>query len=97
MTPQEEKDLRMFETRVRQLILAHQELLTQCEQLRIELTQKDESLKNYEAALEQARTEYQILRTAKMLTLTGEDQHEAKARVTKLIREIDKCISLLNV
>ena len=41
--------------------------------------------------------DYQTLKTARMLEVSGEDVKASRARIAKLIREVDKCISLLEV
>ena len=39
---------------------------------------------------------YNTLKTAKSLVGVIEDNHEAKIKINKMVREIDKCIALLN-
>lgn len=97
MTPDEKKEMRLFETRVRQLILAYREVLARNESLEAELLAANGRLRDSEEALALERKKVEMLRTARILTITGDDQQEAKARVAKLIREVDKCISLLNI
>lgn len=36
------------------------------------------------------------LRLAKVILSSNEDKHEAKLKVNRIVREIDKCIALLN-
>lgn len=97
MTKEEEIALRRFETRVRQLILQHKELQAENAELR-------SAVKKVEQALEQKQEEYDCLKTdfanlklAKMLEINNSDIQDAKSRLTKLIKEVDKCIALLNV
>ena len=39
---------------------------------------------------------YTNLKTATAITLNGSDVKETKLRLSKLVREVDKCIALLN-
>ena len=41
--------------------------------------------------------DYNNLKLARMMTVNGEDLQSAKNRLSRLIREVDKCIALLNV
>ena len=58
--------------------------------------QLEEELKTKNNEIEILKDKIEKLKIAK--TLTGEegDSHEAKKQITKLVREIDKCIALLN-
>ena len=42
------------------------------------------------------QTRYNNLKLAKTLTASAKDAHDAKMKVNGLVREIDKCIALLN-
>jgi hypothetical protein len=39
---------------------------------------------------------YENLKLAKMLVASEEENKDAKSRIQKIVREIDKCIALLN-
>ena len=49
-----------------------------------------------ENEIEELQTKYNNLRLAKTLTGDVEDSHEAKIKINRIVREIDKCIALLN-
>ena len=49
-----------------------------------------------EKEIEELQTQYNNLRLAKTLTGEGDDSHEAKIKINRIVREIDKCIALLN-
>jgi len=46
--------------------------------------------------LEQQGRDYQSLKMAKMMEITNGDLDGAKARLAKLIRDVDKCIAILS-
>ena len=97
MTAQEEQALHLFETRVRQLILSYQKLAQDNQRLQQELVEKQQALDEALAQNQQLNMDYNNLKLARMMTVNGEDLQSAKTRLSRLIREVDKCIALLNV
>lgn len=90
-----EKSLATFETRVRQLILRFQELKQENEALSAKLSDNEQTINELKARLTQADNDYTSLKMARMLEITDGDLEGAKARVAKLIREVNKCIAIL--
>ncbi len=97
MTKEEEQILHRFETRVRQLILQHKELRLENSRLQAVLAEKERALAESKEDCERLEANYANLKLAKMLEINDTDMKNAKSRLAKLIREIDKCIALLNV
>ena len=97
MTQEEEHTLRQFETRVRQLILSYNELEKENDKLRALVEKKDQALTVATAEKEKLRNDYANLKLAKMIEINSKELGNAKSRVAKLIREIDKCIALINL
>ena len=97
MTQEEEYKLRQFETRVRQLILNYRELEAENQKLYAMVDEKEQALKDLSAENDKLRNDYATLKLAKMIEINNKELGDAKNRVAKLIREIDKCIALLNV
>lgn len=91
-----EKSLTLFQTRVRQLILKFSEIKKENEELYAMVDQKEAEVKQLEAQLAQAQNDYNSLKMARMLEITDGDLEGAKARVAKMIREVDKAIKLLS-
>lgn len=91
-----EKMIATFETRVRQMILRFQELKKENEDLYAMVEKNEQDIKDLQAKLTQADQDYNALKTARMLTITDGDLESAKARVQKLIREVNKCIAILS-
>ena len=91
-----EKALSTFETRVRQMILRFQELKKENEELHTLVEKNEQDLQAMKAQLTQADNDYQSLKMAKMMEITDGDLESAKARVAKMIREVNKCIALLS-
>ena len=91
-----EKTLTTFETRVRQMILRFQELKKENSALHVQLQKDEQEIQNLKSKLAQADENYNSLKMAKMLEITDGDLEVAKARVSKMIRDVNKCISLLS-
>ncbi len=64
-------------------------LLTTNRELKQKVTQHEKEIDNI-------KTKYNTQKIAKTVTGTDNDVHETKLRVNKIVREIDKCIALLN-
>ena len=85
-----------FETRVRQLILRFQELKKENQELYTMVEKAEEEMKVLQGKLTQQENDYNALKMAKMMTITDGDLEAAKARVQKMIREVNKCIAIMS-
>ncbi len=96
MTEEEKKLLSTFETQLRHLMYLHDELKRENAGLRKLL--ENEKLKNekVQAQYDELEVNYTNLKTATAISLNGSDVKETKLRLSKLVREVDKCIALLN-
>ena len=96
MTEEEKKLLNSFETQLRHLMYLHDELKRENAGLRKLL--ENEKLKNekVQAQYDELEVSYTNLKTATAISLNGSDVKETKLRLSKLVREVDKCIALLN-
>lgn len=97
MTIEEEQNLQVLQTRVRQLILAYKEQQRQNDRLEKELRLCKEQLQQAEESRQQAVAQYDNLKAAKILEVSGEDVKATRARLAKLIKLVDKSIARLNV
>ena len=91
-----EKTIATFETRVRQLILRFQELKKENQELYTMVEKAKEEMKVLQGKLTQQENDYNALKMAKMMTITDGDLEAAKARVQKMIREVNKCIAIMS-
>lgn len=91
-----EKTLTAFTTRVRQMILQYSDLKKENSELYAMVDERDAQIKDLQKKLEQADREYQLLKMAKMLEVTDGDMESAQKQVAKLIRDVNKCITLLS-
>ena len=91
-----EKILNTFATRVRQMILQHETLKKENDELYTLVDQREQEIKQLQEELSQAQADYNSLKMAKMLEVTDGDMETAQKRVAKLIRDVNKCITLLS-
>mgnify|MGYP003319710330 FL=1 len=97
MTKEEQKALHTFETRIRQLILAYQELKKENTELWDLVAQKEGELEAMKVEVNLHKQNYANLKLAKMIEVNDSELKDAKQRLAKLVRDVDKCIALLNV
>ena len=91
-----EKAIASFETRVRQMILRFQELKKENQDLYGMLEKNEEDMKQLRQKLDQQQSDYNSLKMAKMIEITDGDLTGAKERLSKLIRDVNKCIAILS-
>ena len=91
-----EKILNTFATRVRQMLLQYEELKKEHDELYTLGDRREQEIKQLQGELDQAHDDYNVLKMAKMLEVTDGDMETAQKRVSKLIRDVNKCITLLS-
>ncbi len=88
--------LTLFTTRVRQMILQYNKQKEELSELQEIIREKEENIKLMEKKLQQQQNDYNSLKIAKMVEITDGDMEEAQKRLSKLIRDVNKCITLLS-
>lgn len=91
-----EKTLNLFATRMRQLILQYKELKEENAALVEMVDELEKQIAQFKVKLTQAESEYNSLKMAKMIEISDTDLGGAKSRLSKLIRDVNKCITLLS-
>lgn len=95
MTNEEKKQIRQFEARVRQLILQYTTLQATNQQLSDTIAQKQAEITALQQQLDTCKRDYETLKTAKMMEISDGDINVTRQRITRLVREINKCIALI--
>jgi len=96
MTERETLLLREFKEKLEQMIGLHQQMKAECQILKEEKKRLDEQINLLTIYNQDLSKKLEDLKFAKTLAGANEDSHEAKIKINRLVREIDKCISLLN-
>ncbi len=96
MTENDEKLLADFEIRMKQLMYLCDILKDENNQLRDDIKQKDTTIRELASEVERLKVKYDNLKFAQSLS-SGEEGNaeEAKNRLSKLVRDVDKCIAML--
>ena len=97
MTNEQEINLRNFEARVRQLMMAYNEEKQKNASLQEQLEACQQQLADAQESVDSLKRDYSNLKTARMIEVSGDDVKESRAKLAHLIREVDKCIALLDV
>lgn len=96
MTDDQKKLLAVFEARVRQLMFLCDAQRTEIARLKLSLNQKEQDIQQAQMAINDLNTKYDNLMMARIISVQEGDLKNAKQRLSKLVREVDKCIALLN-
>lgn len=84
-----------IEYKIRKVIDQYEALTSEKDKLNEELTNLKQINETQKKEIEQLENKIELLKLANPASQSGGDR-EAKARVNELLREIDKCIGLLN-
>ena len=85
-----------LQQRIRQVLELYQREKIENEQLKKKSTELEEKLKLDDNRLNDLEDKYNKLKISKALIVSSNDVHDAKLKVNRMVREIDKCIALLN-
>ncbi|NLT04535.1 MAG: hypothetical protein GXY09_11815 [Bacteroidales bacterium] len=96
MTEEQQKLLTTLETRVRQLMLLCKSLREEKEVLEGTLANKDKALEAAQQNLSELEARYDNLKLAGLVSFGKKDVKEAQQTLSSIVREIDKCIELIN-
>ncbi|MDD3063884.1 MAG: hypothetical protein PHX50_13840 [Massilibacteroides sp.] len=86
----------VFEVRLQDLIFLCEERMQKILELNKALVHKDEELEEALKKIEELNIKYDNVLTAKVVSARDGELKMAKMRLSKLVREVDKCIALLN-
>ncbi|MDD3321714.1 MAG: hypothetical protein PHS59_09765 [Paludibacter sp.] len=96
MTNRYEELINAFEIKLRKLFSEYKLLQLQNTQLREELDRKHNDLMHAHQEVLELRKNYDHLHMAKNLSGSEEEREESKLKINKMVREIDKCLALLD-
>lgn len=96
MTENDEKLLAEFEIRMRQLMYLCDTLKEENALLKQELIQRSMTIEGLTSEVEELKTKYDNLKFVKSFSSENKDDTlQAKKRLSKLVRDVDKCIAML--
>ncbi|AFJ09194.1 hypothetical protein M573_110020 [Prevotella intermedia ZT] len=78
------------------MILQYEEIKKENNELYDLVDQREKEIAKLEAQLKQAQSDYNSLKMAKMIEISDGDMEGAQKRISKLIRDVNKCITLIS-
>jgi len=96
MNKEQSEIMRDVKDRMHQIISLYQNMKEEKRRLvheKMDLMERVESLSQEN---EQLKHRYNTLKLAKSISGEEQNSHQAKIKINQIVREIDKCISLLN-
>jgi chromosome segregation ATPase len=85
-----------FEKRLRKLISEYKSLQEQNKRMKADLDRKQTDLMHAHQEILELRKNYDHLQIAKNLGGTEAERNDSKQKISKMVREIDKCLALLD-
>jgi len=86
-----------LETRVRQLIMQQQKMQEEQGRLLKQIADKDEEILRLQIQNEELKEQYNRLKLAKYIDMADNDVKDMRGRLRTMVRDIDRCISMLKV
>jgi chromosome segregation ATPase len=83
-------------SRIKELIALYEKAKAENKRILDERDQIRAQIDIQNAQINELEQKYNTLKTAKLLLAGSENGNDAKIKVKKIVREIDKCIALLN-
>lgn len=96
MTDDHKRLLAVFEVRVRDLMALCDEQKQKIDELTAALSRKEDEIREAKANIEALNIKCNSMLTARIISADEGDMKSARMRLSKLVREVDKCIALLN-
>ena len=96
MTEDEKKLVYAFEEKLRKLIFLYKSLKEENRDLRLKMAQKEKEVEECKAICSKIEKESANLKLAKIISLDDGEISHARERLSKLVREVDNCIALLD-
>lgn len=96
MTEEDKKLLHAFEAKLRHFMYLYDKLRQENTELKQLLANKEQELCRIEDSRKEWEVMYTNLKMARTISIHDQDIDDTKQRLSRLVREVDKCIALLN-
>ena len=96
MTGQGYEELKLLNRKIDDLVNSYSNLKTECKNLKTEKEALKTVLQDRETEMKELEKKLDRVKLSGALLGDGENAIEAKKKITELVREIDKCIALLD-
>ncbi|MBI4945995.1 MAG: hypothetical protein HY840_06300 [Bacteroidetes bacterium] len=85
-----------LEGKIEKLVDLHHRTKKELSALKTQSNHLTQTIDQQKQTIKELEEKSKILRLSKSLSTTNENTYELKLKINELIREVDKCISLLN-
>jgi archaellum component FlaC len=96
MSGQGYEELKILNRKIDELLIKYNELRTECMNLRTGNEALNKQLQDRDARIKDLELKYERSKLSGALLGEGEGASEAKRKINELVREIDRCVALLN-
>ena len=96
MTEKDRAIIANFESKLGRLMDVYIQLAAENAVLRERMGQQAEELERLRKQYDELSTSYSDLKLAKIISVNDTELGDTQRRLSKLVREVDKCIALLN-
>ena len=96
MTEEDKNLLKSFEGKLRHILFLFEEQKKENIELRQVIKDKNAEIQALKGRINELEAKYTNLKMARMISVNDDEIRDTKQRLTRLVREVDKCIALLN-
>jgi predicted nuclease with TOPRIM domain len=96
MTPELNHVIDILKEKIREIKKLHSGAIIENSRLNGEIQKLTAEIEQLNKENKQLENKYESLKLAKIIAPSSTDAHDAKIKLNRIVREIDKCISLLN-
>jgi len=96
MSDQGNEEMALLNKKLEELFLRYDDLRTKNNNLKTENELIKRNLQEKEENIKQLEIKYERVKLSGALLGEGENASEARMKITELVREIDRCVALLN-
>ena len=96
MSDQGYEELTILNKKLDELLERYNNLRIEIKNLRFENEEITRNLQERNEKIKELETKYERIKLSGALLGEGENANEAKRKITELVREIDRCVALLN-
>ena len=96
MKEDDKKRLNTFEGKLKHLIFLYEEQKNENVSLRQLISEKEAEIERIENSRKELEAQYTSLKMARIISVQDNELRDTKQRLARLVREVEKCIALLN-
>lgn len=96
MTEEDKNLLDSFERKLRGVLFLYDKEKKENAILKQTIADKDSEIQALSSRIKELEARYANLKMARMISVNDDEIRDTKQRITRLVREVDKCIALLN-